>query len=72
MLDQATYLITVVTSAEDNAGTDSGILMTIVGDKDITKQFPLINTKRGNKAVFEAGRDNEFEMELDDVGTVCT
>jgi hypothetical protein len=45
--------------------------MTIIGDKDITKQFQLINTKQGDKALFESGKINEFEMELDDVGNVC-
>jgi hypothetical protein len=45
--------------------------MTIIGDKDVTKQFQLINTKQGNEASFETGKINEFEMELDDVGNVC-
>jgi hypothetical protein len=44
--------------------------MTIFGDKAITKQFQLINTKQGDKAVFETGKTNEFQMELDDVGKV--
>jgi hypothetical protein len=64
------YQITIVTSSDENSGTDSGVLMTIVGDKDITKQFQLINTKQGHQAVFETGKTNEFEMELDDVGKV--
>jgi hypothetical protein len=71
LIDQATYLINIVTSSEEDAGTDSGILMTIFGDKDATKQFPLANTKQGGQALFETGKTNEFEMELDDVGTVC-
>ena len=44
--------------------------MTIFGDKDITKQFQLTNTKQGDKPLFEIGKTNEFEMELDDVGKV--
>ena len=44
--------------------------MTIIGDKDITKQFQLTNTKQGEQAIFETGKINEFEMELDDVGHV--
>ena len=60
-----------MTSSEDHAGTDSSVLMTIIGDKDITKQFQLTNTKQGDKPSFEIGSKNEFEMELDDVGIVC-
>jgi hypothetical protein len=71
IIDQSTYLITIITSSEDHAGTDSGVLMTIIGDKDITKQFQLTNTKQGHKPSFEIGTINEFEMELDDVGHVC-
>jgi len=44
--------------------------MTIFGDKDITKQFQLINPKQDDKGLFESGQTNEFEMELDDVGKV--
>lgn len=69
-LEQATYDISVVTSDDDHAGTDSGVLMTIFGDKDATKQFPLMHTKQGEKAAFETGKTNEFHMELDDVGQV--
>ncbi|CAF0906528.1 unnamed protein product [Adineta steineri] len=68
--DQANYIITIITSSEKDAGTDSNVLMTIFGDKDQTKQFQLINTKQGEKALFESGTTNEFEMELDDVGNV--
>ncbi len=69
-IDQAIYTITIVTSSDENAGTDSGILMTVFGDKGITKQFQVINTRQGDQAVFETGKTNEFEMELDDVGKV--
>ncbi|CAM4769776.1 unnamed protein product [Rotaria magnacalcarata] len=68
--NQATYTITVVTSSEADASTDSGVLMTIFGDKDQTTQFPLSNTKLGDKPLFESGKTNEFEMELDDVGDI--
>ncbi|CAF3891735.1 unnamed protein product, partial [Adineta steineri] len=68
--DQANYIITIITSSEKDAGTDSNVLMTIFGDKDQTKQFQLINTKQGEKASFESGTINEFEMELDDVGNI--
>jgi hypothetical protein len=44
--------------------------MTISGNKDVTKQFQLINTKQGHQVEFETGQTNEFEMELDDVGKV--
>jgi hypothetical protein len=70
LIDQSTYKITIVTSSEENSGTDSGVLMTIFGDKDITKQFQLINPKQDDKGLFESGQTNEFEMELDDVGKV--
>ncbi|UJR35879.1 hypothetical protein I4U23_028622 [Adineta vaga] len=68
--DQSTYLITIVTSSRKDAGTDSNVFMTIFGDKDITKQFQLTNTKQGDKALFKSGETNEFEMELDDVGII--
>ena len=44
--------------------------MTISGDKDVTKQFQLIDTEQSNQVKFETGQTNEFEMELDDVGKV--
>ena len=70
-LDHVTYTIRVATSADDDAGTDSDILMTISGDKDTTKQFPLLRTKQGEPASFERGTVNEFQMDLKDVGNVC-
>jgi len=63
-------LIRVVTSSDDHAGTDSGVLMTIAGDKDITKQFQLKTTKQGEQADFQTGSTNEFKLDLDDVGNV--
>lgn len=59
-----------MTNSDDHAGTDSGVLMTIFGDKDATKQFQVNRTKQGDLAVFKTGTTNEFEMELDDVGHV--
>lgn len=44
--------------------------MTIIGDKDLTKQFQLINDTNNNKELFSTGITNEFQMELDDVGNV--
>ena len=70
-LDHVTYTIRVATSADDDAGTDSDVLMTISGDKDTTKQFPLLRTKQGEPASFERGTVNEFQMDLKDVGNVC-
>ena len=69
-LDHVTYTIRVATSAEDDAGTDSDVLMTISGDKETTKQFPLLRTKQGEPASFERGTVNEFQMDLPDVGNV--
>ena len=71
LIDQANYKITIVTSSEGDAGTDSSVFMTIFGDKDQTEQFQLTKTKEGDQASFEAGKTNEFEMELDNVGNVC-
>ncbi|CAF1409527.1 unnamed protein product [Adineta ricciae] len=68
--DQAKYLITIVTGSGKDAGTDSGVFMVVEGDKDQTERFQLVNTKRGEKALFESGTTNEFEMELDDVGNI--
>ena len=70
-LDHVTYTIRVATSADEDAGTDSDVLMTISGDKDATKQFPLLRTKQGAPASFERGTVNEFQMDLTDVGNVC-
>jgi hypothetical protein len=67
LIDQTSYIITIVTNSKEDAGTDSGVHMTIFGDKDTTKQFQLTN----GTASFESGKTNVFEMKLDDVGNVC-
>jgi secreted protein with Ig-like and vWFA domain len=64
------YSITIETSSEDNSGTDSGVFMTIYGEKNRTKQVQLNTTKQGDDALFEQSKTNEFELELDDVGNV--
>lgn len=69
-VDQVKYKITVVTSSENDSGTDSGVFMTIYGDKNQTKQFQLANTEKGSELLFKPGETREFQMELDDVGTV--
>jgi len=68
--EQTSYHITVVTKSDENAGTDSGVLMTIFGDQDATKQFQLTQTKQGDAAKFSEGTTNEFEMNLVDVGQI--
>lgn len=60
----------MATSSGKDAGTDSDVLMTIFGDQAVTHQFPLAHTKQGDRAVFEAGKSSDFEVDLDDVGTV--
>jgi hypothetical protein len=45
--------------------------MTIYGDKDRTKQFQLITTKKDPELLFKQGETNKFEIELNDVGNVC-
>lgn len=65
------YTITIVTSSENDSGTDSGVFMTIYGDKDRTKQFQLItNEQNSDIFLFKQNEINQFEMELDDVGKV--
>ena len=60
-----------MTGSGKDAGTDSGVFMIIEGDKGQTGRFQLVNTKGGEKALFEPSTTNEFELELDDVGNVC-
>ena len=70
-IDQTLYTITVVTSSESNAGTNSGVLMTIYGGENRTKQFQLIATEQDSKLLFQPGSTDKFQIELNDVGTVC-
>jgi hypothetical protein len=65
-----TYTITIVTSSENDSGTDSGVFMTIYGDKGQTKQFQLVTTKQGSDLLFKPGETKEFKVELNDVGKV--
>jgi hypothetical protein len=69
-IDQTIYTITIVTSSEKDSGTDSGVFMTIYGDKGQTKTFQLITTKQDSELLFKPGGANQFEFELDDVGIV--
>jgi hypothetical protein len=69
-IDQTIYTITIITSSEKDSGTDSGVFMTIYGDKDQTKKFQLITTKQDSELLFKPGGTNQFEFELDDVGIV--
>ncbi len=70
LIDQILYTITIVTSSENDSGTDSGVFMTIYGDKDRTKQFQLITTKQDSELLFKQNQTNKFEIELNDVGNV--
>jgi hypothetical protein len=65
------YTIRIVTSSENDSGTDSGVFMTIYGNKSQTKQFQLITTKQDSNLLFKPGETNEFTIELNDVGNVC-
>jgi hypothetical protein len=65
------YTIRIVTSSENDSGTDSGVFMTIYGDKSQTKKFQLITTKQDSNLLFKPGETNEFTIELNDVGNVC-
>ncbi|UJR10158.1 hypothetical protein I4U23_014374 [Adineta vaga] len=68
--DQVVYKITVVTSSEDDSNTDSGVFMTIYGEKGRTKQFQLIQTNQTSDSLFKQGQTSEFEMTFTDVGTI--
>jgi hypothetical protein len=70
LIYQVMYTITTVTSSEDDSGTDSGVFMTIFGENDRTKQFQL--TKQNSDSLFQQGGTDQFEIELDDVGDVCS
>ena len=65
-IDQSKYTITIVTSSEADSGTDSGVFMTIYGDKNHTKQF-LLST---SDELFKKNKTNRFEFELIDVGKI--
>jgi hypothetical protein len=67
-----TYTITVVTSSEDDSSTDSGVFMTIYGEKNRTKQFQLITSNQDSESLFKQGQTSEFQIELNDVGPVCS
>ncbi len=71
-IDQVTYTITVVTSSEDDSSTDSGVFMTIYGEKNRTKQFQLITSNQDSESLFKQGQTSEFQIELNDVGPVCS
>jgi hypothetical protein len=66
------YKIRIITSSENDSGTDSGVFMTIYGNKSQTKQFQLITTKQDSNLLFKPGETNEFTVELNDVGNVCS
>lgn len=64
------YNITIITSSENDSGTDSGVFMTIYGDKNQTKQFQLVSTEKSSELLFKPGETRQFQVELNDVGTV--
>ncbi|CAF0862963.1 unnamed protein product [Adineta ricciae] len=68
--DQVVYKITVITSSEDDSSTDSGVFMTIYGEKGQTKKFQLIKPDEDSESLFRQGQTSEFEMELVDVGKI--
>ncbi len=66
------YTITIVTSSENDSGTDSGVFMTMYGDKGRTEQFQLISTRQDSDLLFKPGETNEFKIALNDIGKVCS
>jgi hypothetical protein len=66
------YTITIVTSSENDSGTDSGVFMTMYGDKGRTEQFQLVSTRQDSDLLFKPGETNEFKIELNDIGKVCS
>ena len=69
-IDQILYDIRVITSSEDDSGTDSGIFMTIYGEEHRTEEFQLTATDQQQKPLFQPGSKDHFSMKLDDVGRV--
>lgn len=64
------YKITVVTSSEDDSGTDSGVFMKIYGEDDQIEQFQLMYPEQDSEVLFQQGNKDHFEIELIDVGKV--
>jgi hypothetical protein len=64
------YIITVMTSSEDNSSTDSDVFMTIYGEKNRTKEFQLIKSNQNSESLFKQGQISVFQIELNDVGIV--
>ena len=62
----ATYVITVVTGAVKDAGTDAGVYITLFGDRRGERQAEADNDENN----FEQGKTDVFEEQIDDVGAI--
>ncbi|CAF2520074.1 unnamed protein product [Rotaria sp. Silwood2] len=68
--DQTLYRIKIVTSSENDSGTDSSVFMKIYGENDQTKRFQLITTEEDSKSLFKQGKTDQFDIKLNDVGNI--
>ncbi|CAF1064509.1 unnamed protein product [Rotaria sordida] len=68
--DQILYRIKIITSSEDDSGTDSNVFMKIYGENDQTKRFQLITTEQDSKLLFKKGKTDKFDIKLNDVGNI--
>ncbi|KAG1662011.1 hypothetical protein FOA52_009500 [Chlamydomonas sp. UWO 241] len=60
-----TYLVHVYTSDEKNSGTDAGITIEILGDRDTSGRQPLLDMA---KDTFERGQMDEFRVTCHNLG----
>lgn len=64
------YTIIVTTHSQNDAGTDSGVFLRIIGENDESKRIHLIKTKNGEDATFRPASVNVFEVKMKDVGRI--
>ena len=67
---QMRYTIIVMTNGDKDAGTDSGVFLTIYGDEKQTMPIHLLQTKQGNDAQFQPNSVNIFQFDFEDIGQV--
>ncbi|CAF3372205.1 unnamed protein product [Rotaria sp. Silwood1] len=68
--DHTLYRIKIVTSSNNDSGTDSSVFMKIYGENDRTQRFQLITTDQDPKSLFKQGQTDQFEIKLNNVGNI--
>lgn len=71
LIEEMKYFVSVKTGDKMNAGTDSNVKLTIIGNKSSLESFALdAKSSKKKKNLFEKGNLDEFEFESTDVGKV--